>query len=59
MEDGGWVSWLDRACRGATTDTFFSSSQNRYVCIEPGFVSEFKSIKPGEQFIGQQTISIA
>lgn len=32
--------------------------QERYVCIEPGYVREFKSLKPGEEFIGQQIISV-
>jgi len=32
--------------------------QNRYVCVEPGYVSEFKTLKPREQFIGQQSITV-
>lgn len=31
---------------------------NRYICVEPGFVSEWKTIKPGEQFIGQQVLTL-
>jgi hypothetical protein len=31
--------------------------QERYVCIEPGYVSEFKTLKPEERFIGQQVLS--
>ncbi|WRT63744.1 uncharacterized protein IL334_000667 [Kwoniella shivajii] len=29
----------------------------RYVCIEPGYVREFKTLAPGEEFIGQQIIT--
>jgi len=32
--------------------------QNRYVCIEPGYVREFKSLKPGEEFLGQQVMRV-
>jgi hypothetical protein len=32
--------------------------QDRYICIEPGFVREFKSLKPGEEFLGQQVITV-
>ncbi|GFZ51797.1 hypothetical protein JCM24511_09565 [Saitozyma sp. JCM 24511] len=31
---------------------------DRYICIEPGFVREFKSLKPGEEFLGQQVITV-
>jgi glucose-6-phosphate 1-epimerase len=32
--------------------------QERYVCIEPGYVREFKSLKPGEEFLGQQVLRV-
>ena len=31
--------------------------KERYICIEPGYVSEFKTLKPEERFIGQQVLS--
>jgi len=34
-----------------------ADGQERYVCIEPGYVSEFKTLKPEERFIGQQVLS--
>jgi glucose-6-phosphate 1-epimerase len=35
-----------------------NAPQDRYICIEPGFVREFKSLKPGEEFLGQQVITV-
>ena len=32
-------------------------SQERYICIEPGYVSEYKSLAPGEEFLGQQVVT--
>ncbi|KAK4688875.1 glucose-6-phosphate 1-epimerase, partial [Tremellales sp. Uapishka_1] len=29
----------------------------RFVCVEPGYVSEFKTLKPGEEFLGQQILT--
>ncbi|KAK6905329.1 glucose-6-phosphate 1-epimerase [Kwoniella mangroviensis CBS 10435] len=29
----------------------------KYICIEPGYAREFKSLAPGEEFIGQQVIT--
>jgi glucose-6-phosphate 1-epimerase len=48
MEDGGWVSARDND----------EADQNRYVCIEPGYVRDFKVIAPGEEFVGQQVITV-
>jgi len=31
---------------------------NKYICIEPGYVHDFKVLKPGEEFLAQQVISI-
>lgn len=33
--------------------------QNKYICIEPGYVREFKTLKPGEEFLGQQVTTVA
>ncbi|WWC66656.1 uncharacterized protein I206_100560 [Kwoniella pini CBS 10737] len=30
----------------------------KYVCIEPGYVREFKSLAPGEEFLGQQVLTV-
>ncbi|WVF66137.1 hypothetical protein IAT40_000877 [Kwoniella sp. CBS 6097] len=30
----------------------------KYVCIEPGYVKDFKSLAPGEEFLAQQVISV-
>jgi hypothetical protein len=32
--------------------------QDRYVCIEPGYVKQFKTLAPGEEWIGQQVLRI-
>lgn len=32
---------------------------DHFVCVEPGFVSEWKEIKPEEQWIGQQVLTLA
>ncbi len=32
--------------------------QERYVCIEPGYVKEFKTLQPGEQWTGQQVLKV-
>lgn len=61
MEDGGWVS----PTRGSARKRFDSCldtawhSQNHYVCIEPGYVKDFKTLQPGEEWIGQQVLSVA
>ena len=34
-----------------------SYNRERYVCVEPGYVAEFKSIQPGETWIGGQTLT--
>ena len=31
--------------------------QDKYICIEPGYVRDFKVLKPGEEFLGQQVIT--
>jgi hypothetical protein len=33
--------------------------QDKYVCIEPGYVKNWKTLAPGEEWIGQQVLKIA
>jgi glucose-6-phosphate 1-epimerase len=53
LEDKGWVS-------AARFDSDFDelTVQEKYICIEPGYVREFKTLKPEERFIGQQVLSV-
>lgn len=51
MEDGGWVSRVEWQ-----SSLLHADIQNHYVCLEPGYVSEFKTLKPGEEFIGHQAL---
>jgi glucose-6-phosphate 1-epimerase len=52
MEAGGWAS-RDRLAVQPS-----ANRQERYVCIEPGYVREFKTLKPGEEFLGQQVMRV-
>jgi glucose-6-phosphate 1-epimerase len=70
MEDGGWwVSiysiFLDFfpppvGCRVQVIDGvpglffFFSFCRERYVCVEPGLVSAWNTLAPGETWVGTQ-----
>ncbi|EIW68037.1 hypothetical protein TREMEDRAFT_69533 [Tremella mesenterica DSM 1558] len=31
---------------------------DRYICVEPGYVREFKILAPGEEFLGQQILTV-
>ena len=33
-------------------------SREKFVCVEPGYVAEFKTIPPGETWIGGQIITV-
>jgi hypothetical protein len=59
MEEGGWVSLPAYICRCIYHADQELTRQDRYVCVEPGYVHEFKTLKPGEEFLAQQVISIA
>lgn len=34
------------------------NNREKYVCVEPGYVTEFKPLNPGETWIGGQTLSV-
>ena len=34
-----------------------SPTRERYLCVEPGYVSGFKTIQPGESWIGGQVLT--
>lgn len=65
---GHGVRWMGessrRSLRGRSAVDPFDSNvcalllQNHYVCIEPGYVKEFKTLQPGEEWIGQQVLSV-
>lgn len=55
LEDKGWVG---HNAHWPCLQRPRSSEQERYICIEPGYVSEFKSLKPEERWIGQQVLTV-
>lgn len=52
------VIWNPAAETGSKIGDMEDGGWNRYVCVEPGFVSEFKSLEPGQKFLGQETITL-
>ncbi|ORX34740.1 galactose mutarotase-like domain-containing protein [Kockovaella imperatae] len=44
--------------KGKTMADMEDGGWERYICIEPGFVREFKYLQPGEEFLGQQVLTI-
>lgn len=50
--------WNPTEIRGRGIADMEDNGWDRYVCIEPGYVREFKSLKPGEEFLGQQVLKV-
>ena len=48
--------WNPQEVKGKGMADMEEGGWDKYVCIEPGYVREFKSIKPKEEFIGQQVL---
>jgi len=49
--------WNPQAATGAKMADMEDKGWEKYICIEPGYVREFKSIQPGQEFVGQQVIT--
>jgi glucose-6-phosphate 1-epimerase len=59
MEPNGWVRDCFHLVPMCHSHVYSSSGrQNHYVCVEPGHVSDFKTLKPGEKWIGQQVLTV-
>jgi len=52
------VTWNPTEKSGAGIVDMEPNGWNRYVCVEPGHVSDFKTLKPGEKWIGQQVLTV-
>ncbi|CAD6571696.1 MAG: hypothetical protein TREMPRED_000351 [Tremellales sp. Tagirdzhanova-0007] len=50
--------WNPQEAAGSKMADMEAGGWERYVCIEPGYVREFKTLKPGEEFLGQQILSV-
>jgi D-hexose-6-phosphate mutarotase len=48
-----WNPWAEKA---AALSDFADEEFNRMVCIEPGYVSDYLTVAPGEKVRLQQTI---
>jgi len=51
------VTWNGSTNAGKMSD-MEPTGWERYVCVEPGYVKNFKVLKPGEEWIGQQVLTI-
>ncbi|KAH8120468.1 galactose mutarotase-like protein [Phellopilus nigrolimitatus] len=51
------VLWNPGATAGSKIADMEEGGWERYVCLEPGYVSEFKQIQPGESWIGGQVLT--
>ncbi|THH05559.1 hypothetical protein EW145_g4700 [Phellinidium pouzarii] len=51
------VIWNPGSVAGSNIGDMEEGGWERYVCIEPGYVSAFKTIQPGETWIGGQLIT--
>lgn len=51
------VTWNPQEKTGSGMADMEPNGWDRYVCIEPGYVKEFKTLQPGEEWIGQQVIT--
>jgi len=49
--------WNPQEASGSKMADMEDKGWEKYICIEPGYVREFKSIGPGEEFLGQQIIT--
>ncbi|WWC85893.1 uncharacterized protein L201_000760 [Kwoniella dendrophila CBS 6074] len=50
--------WNPTEVKGKEIADMEDKGWEKYVCVEPGYVREFKSLQPGEEFIGQQIITV-
>ncbi|ORY22621.1 galactose mutarotase-like domain-containing protein [Naematelia encephala] len=50
--------WNPQEKSGKNMADMEENGWDRYICIEPGYVREFKSIKAGEEFLGQQVLTV-
>lgn len=51
------VLWNPGAVAGAKIGDMEDGGWERFLCVEPGYVSEFKTIQPGETWIGGQVLT--
>ncbi|WVN91016.1 uncharacterized protein L203_106263 [Cryptococcus depauperatus CBS 7841] len=49
--------WNPQETSGSKMSDMEDKGWEKYVCIEPGYVREFKSLQPGKEWIGIQTIT--
>ncbi|ODN76133.1 hypothetical protein, variant 1 [Cryptococcus amylolentus CBS 6039] len=49
--------WNPQEATGSQMTDMEAGGWDRYICIEPGYVREFKTLAPGEEFTGAQTIT--
>ncbi|KAJ9106895.1 hypothetical protein QFC20_003903 [Naganishia adeliensis] len=52
------TTWNPTAEGGAGIADMEPNGWDRYVCIEPGYVKNWKTLAPGEEWIGQQVLKI-
>jgi len=50
--------WNPQEETGSNIADMEDKGWEKYICIEPGYVREFKTLAPGERFIGQQVLSV-
>ncbi|KAJ9119880.1 hypothetical protein QFC24_005594 [Naganishia onofrii] len=53
------TTWNPTAEAGAGIADMEPNGWDKYVCIEPGYVKNWKTLAPGEEWIGQQVLKIA
>ncbi|KAI5123750.1 hypothetical protein M0805_000342 [Coniferiporia weirii] len=51
------VVWNPNMAAGIKITDMEEGGWERYICVEPGYVAEFKTIQPGETWIGGQVIT--
>jgi glucose-6-phosphate 1-epimerase len=56
MEHEGWYVYIHYTRRYILTSPL--SFRLNYVCVEPGHVSGFAEVRPGDRWIGQQVLSV-
>lgn len=53
-----YTIWNPQEGTGAKIADMEDKGWERYICVEPGYVHEFKKLAAGEEFIGQQVITV-
>ncbi len=51
------VTWNPREATGSAIADMEAGGWDHYVCVEPGFANGFKTLQPGEEWIGQQVLT--